>query len=158
MKAKEQQSPHKVKAETTKLEGVIIGVLVTLDKHNNPLVVFPSNPQEAGVKAKSTTVFNKQDIGCEVALLFEDGDAGKPLIIGRIQRPEETKPTVIEESVEIDIDDEHLILKAKQSITLKCGKASITLTKAGKILIRGSYVLSRSSGSNRIKGGTIQIN
>jgi hypothetical protein len=41
---------------------------------------------------------------------------------------------------------------------LRCGKASITLTSAGKVLIRGTYVLSRSSGVNKIKGGSIQLN
>ena len=43
-------------------------------------------------------------------------------------------------------------------MVLRCGKASITLTKAGKVLIEGSYVLSRSTGVNRIKGGSVQLN
>jgi hypothetical protein len=41
---------------------------------------------------------------------------------------------------------------------LQCGKASITLTRAGKVLINGAYVSSRSSGVNRLKGGSIQLN
>ena len=40
---------------------------------------------------------------------------------------------------------------------LRCGKASITLTKAGKVLIEGTYLLNRSSGVNRIKGGSAPI-
>ena len=51
-----------------------------------------------------------------------------------------------------------MVLKAQQEIVLECGKASITLTRAGKVLIRGAYLLSRSSGVNRIKGGSVQIN
>ena len=35
---------------------------------------------------------------------------------------------------------------------------NIMLTRAGKVLIRGAYLLSRSSGANRIKGGSVQIN
>ena len=31
-------------------------------------------------------------------------------------------------------------------------------TKAGKVILGGAYVLSRSSGVNRIKGGSVQIN
>ncbi|MEW5071937.1 hypothetical protein AB1P14_09365, partial [Pseudomonas aeruginosa] len=38
------------------------------------------------------------------------------------------------------------------------GKASITLTRAGKVIIRGAYLSSRSTGVNRIKGGSVQIN
>lgn len=51
-----------------------------------------------------------------------------------------------------------MIVSAKEQLVLRCGKASITLTKAGKVLIKGSYVLSRSSGVNRIKGGSVQLN
>jgi uncharacterized protein (DUF2345 family) len=60
--------------------------------------------------------------------------------------------------VTVDIDGQRLQFEAKDEIVLKCGKASITLTKAGKIIIRGTYLLSRSSGVNRIKGGSVQIN
>ena len=41
---------------------------------------------------------------------------------------------------------------------LRCGQASLTLTRAGKILLSGTYVLSHSSGVNRVKGGSVQIN
>jgi uncharacterized protein (DUF2345 family) len=60
--------------------------------------------------------------------------------------------------VEVDSDGQRLIVSAKEQIVLRCGKASITLTKAGKVLIDGTYVLSRSSGANRIKGGSVQLN
>jgi hypothetical protein len=47
---------------------------------------------------------------------------------------------------------------APEQLVLRCGKASITLTKAGKVLIEGSYVSSKSTGVNRIKGGSVQLN
>jgi hypothetical protein len=53
---------------------------------------------------------------------------------------------------------ERLELMAEKEIVLRVGDASITLTRAGKIILRGTYVLSRSSGVNRIKGGSVQIN
>ena len=49
-------------------------------------------------------------------------------------------------------------MTADREITLRCGKASITLTGAGKLLLHGAYLLSRSLGVNRIKGGSVQIN
>jgi uncharacterized protein (DUF2345 family) len=60
--------------------------------------------------------------------------------------------------VEIEADDRRLVASAKEQIILKCGKASITLTAAGKVLIQGAYVSHRSSGVMRIKGGSVQIN
>ena len=112
MKIKDQKPIHNMKAETTKLDGVIIGVLVAINKNNKPLVVFPSNVEETGIIAKSTTTLEKKDIGCEVALLFEGGDVRKPLVIGRIQHPEDTSFCEIEKPVEVELDDEHLVLKA----------------------------------------------
>lgn len=144
------------KPNLTQLDGVVIGVLVGLDEKQQPLIVFPANPQETAIPARVTTPLHTDDIGKEVALLFENGDPALPLIIGRIQKPHTVLP--VTPSIEVQVDEEHIVLSAKQSITLKCGKASITLTKAGKILLRGTYLLSRSSGVNRIKGGSVQLN
>jgi hypothetical protein len=51
-----------------------------------------------------------------------------------------------------------MVVSAKEQMVLQCGKASITLTKAGKVLIQGSYVSSRSTGVNRVKGGSVHLN
>jgi hypothetical protein len=61
-------------------------------------------------------------------------------------------------SVEVDADGARLVVTAKEQLVLRCGKASITLTKAGKVLVQGTYVSNRSSGVMRIKGGSVQIN
>jgi hypothetical protein len=62
------------------------------------------------------------------------------------------------EKVDVEADGQRMIVSAQQQLVLRCGKASITLTKAGKVLIEGSYVLSRSTGVNRVKGGSVQLN
>lgn len=59
---------------------------------------------------------------------------------------------------EASIDGNRVVLEGKEEIVLKCGDSSITLTKAGKILIRGKYLLNRSTGVNRIMGGSVQVN
>ena len=84
--------------------------------------------------------------------MFVDGDSRQPLIVGLIQEP--VAPT----SVPVRVDGERVVLTADREIVLQCGAASITLTRAGKILIRGTYLLSRSSGTHRIKGGSVEIN
>jgi hypothetical protein len=68
-------------------------------------------------------------------------------VIFEVERPQDVK-----------IDGRRVTFEAKEEIVLRCGKASITLTRAGKVLIRGAYLLNRSSGVNRIKGGSVQIN
>ena len=142
-------------AFSTKLEGVVIGVLVELPDSASPVVAYPGNPTDHGVTARTTASLKTQDIGRQVALMFENGDPIAPLVIGLVQHPLRDEPDAIPEA---KLDNERIELKAEREIVLRCGKASITLTRAGKVIIRGAYLLSRSSGANRIKGGSIQLN
>ena len=152
----ETSSTHKNK-QATQLDGVVIGVLMSFTEAGFPLVAFPGNQSETGIAAHSTTIFKPDDIGCQVALLFEGGDPQRPIVIGRMQYPQDiVQPR--QQTMSAELDDERIEFKAGKEIVLRCGKASITLTKAGKVVIRGSYLLNRSSGVNRIKGGSVQIN
>ena len=147
------------KAQTSqKTEGVVIGLFLSINNDGLPLVAFPGNPDETAIAARSTTQMQSEDIGCEVALLFEGGNLSLPLIIGKIQHAEDNQLIQENEPATAELDGESIVLSARQNITLKCGKASITLTKSGKVILRGAYLLSRSSGVNRIKGGSVQIN
>lgn len=140
------------------IDGVVIGLLLSIDPQGRPCVAFPGNPIETAIPARSTSQLQGEDVGCEVALMFEGGDPRLPLIMGKIQHAAVEKSTEQERSALAELDGESIVLSARQNITLKCGKASITLTKAGKVILRGAYLLSRSSGVNRIKGGSVQIN
>ncbi|ESQ10351.1 MAG: site-specific integrase [Thiohalocapsa sp. PB-PSB1] len=121
-----------------------------------PLVAYPGNPSETGLPARCTNLPTAADLGREVALLFEGGDPHRPLLIGLVQHPERRTEAAPAQSAQLD--EERIVLRAEREIVLTCGKASITLTRAGKVLIRCAYLLSRSSGVNRIKGGSVQIN
>lgn len=58
----------------------------------------------------------------------------------------------------VHVDGKRVVLEGQEEVVLKCGEASITLTRSGKVVIRGKYLLSRSSGVNRILGGSVQVN
>ena len=150
--------PARAAAEQTRIEGVVIGILTGFDNGQHPLVIFPGNPSEASLIARATAALTSDDVGKEVALLFENGDPNSPMIIGRLRHGKESPVEMNLTPESIEVDGERTVIEAKEEIVLKCGKASITLTKAGKIIIRGAYLLSRSSGVNRIKGGSVQIN
>ena len=152
----QNQAERQSNQPAPRLDGVVIGVLVGLNEQRQPLVAFPGNPKSEGAVAKSTISFNTQDIGFEVALLFENGDPLLPMVIGRIHNPD--SKAMESPRITADVDGERLTLSANREIVLKCGKASITLTRSGKVILRGNYLLSRSSGVNRIKGGSVQIN
>ncbi len=159
---------------------VTIGSVVDVDSLGIPWVDFPGNPNTRSLKALTTISIGKDSIGRQVALLFSGGNPENPVVIGLIknildQEPEKelleadaADKAVHNEGFELDLSDvqaKHLVIDgermaftADKEIILKCGKASITLTRAGKILIRGTYLSNRSSGVNRIKGGSVQIN
>lgn len=140
--------------------GIVIGELVAMTgEGRTPLVCFPGQPGTAALSARTTINVYGKHIGKQVVLMFEAKNPAKPVIMGILKEAEEGWP--LEQhpgQVEVDVDGERMTVSAKEQLVLQCGKASITLTKAGKVLIKGSYVSSRSSGVNRIKGGSVQLN
>lgn len=151
--------------EPERIEGLLIGTLVSVWKNGNMFVDYPDNPTGKSLAAKSTTTITREDKNKEVALMFESGDPNKPIIIGLMHQKVSTSKKAsknldgkTQTQFEALVDGEKVTINAENEIELSCGDASITLTRAGKILIRGKYILSRSSGVNHIKGGSVQLN
>jgi hypothetical protein len=134
---------------------VVLGTIAGWDEATRPLVVYPGSPVEHPLPALTTVPLPDDAFGREAALQFLAGDPLRPLIVGLIQPP---TPLPVTTTTTAKVDGQRVEFTAEQEIVLRCGKASITLTRAGKVLIEGAYVLTRSSGVNRIKGGSVQIN
>jgi len=111
------------------------------------------NDEETPIAALSMIRLVEEDRGAKVVIAFERGDARYPIILGRLQEP--VAPTI---ENRLKVDGERVLIHAEREIELRCGEASILLTRAGKILIRGNYVLTRSRGANKIKGAFVDIN
>ena len=144
---------------------VFIGKILALAESGEPLVSLASNAAGRGVKARTTVPVGKADVGGEAVLVFEGGDRRRPIILGVLKEPggvgQEREAVWTVETVsrrDAGKGEARRTVTAEKELVLQCGKASIILTNAGKILIRGAYILSRSSGVNRIKGGSVQIN
>lgn len=148
----------KQKTEPANQPGVTRGILISFCENLEPAVDFYGNPTGAPVLASSTIRLHETDLGKDVILVFEDGDQTRPVILGVVRPPREPMPKELDLPVEIKTDGERLQISARQEIELRCGRSSITLTADGKVLIRGAYVSSRSSGANRIKGGSVHLN
>ena len=166
-------------AAQASIHGVLVGILAELTIDGEVRVHYPGNLAALPVVARSTVPLSAEYVGREVALLFESGNIYRPIVIGLMQRhgagaiPGELAaddaidqpPRIGTENTPIDADDNELIidgtrieLRAHEQIVLRCGESSITMTRAGKVIIRGNYVSSKSSGANRIRGGSVQIN
>lgn len=135
-----------------RIEGVVIGQFLGFDD-DGPLVVFPGNPQQTALPARSLADLTSDMIGSEVALLFQEGDPARPLVVGRIVEP--TRKTATPRVVR---DGGCVRITGEERIELRCGKATIIMEKDGRITIRGTYVTSQASAANRIRGGSIDLN
>jgi hypothetical protein len=98
----------------------------------------------------------------ELAVLaFQHGAEQPPLILGLVKLPlamPDPKPDTRPELIRADVDGRRLHIRAADEIVFECGKASVTLRRNGKVIIRGTHVETNSEGTNRIKGGNVRIN
>lgn len=109
------------------------------------------------VTARSTVAISRAQIGAEVVVVLEAADPHRPIVIGVLQ-PAMPAQLPAPGPVAVTADGDRQVISAEREIVLRCGEASITLTRAGKVVIRGSYILSRSRGYNKIKGAAIELN
>ena len=136
-------------------EGVAIATFAGFDAEGRFLVRLGESAPP--VQALSTVGLADVDAGAAVVVAFEQGALRHPVIVGRVQLPRRTDAPSTELST-LHVDGRRVVVQAQERIELRCGEASIVLTSAGKVLINGNYVLSRSRGANRVKGAYVGIN
>jgi len=128
-----------------------MGTLDALTADGRPMVVVADHPAGCPVEARACVSLGAEDVGSEVVLLFADG-SGSPIVLGVI------RPTSDANRVQVTADGKSVTVTAQESITLQCGEARITLHRTGKVVIRGTHLVSQSSGANSIRGGSVQLN
>ncbi len=160
---------------------VVIGVFIGVDTNGSPLVKYDESSSSDAVVAITTLPIDPINVGRQVALMFVNGEADQPIIIGYIRsqlidmldamevapvtsmddfkrKDKDMENAALAGAEHAVIDGKKVVINGDEEIILKCGDSSITLTKAGKIVIRGKYILNRSSGVNRILGGSVEVN
>ena len=125
---------------------------------------YPAVPARHLVNVDIKELMGCENIGREVLLSFIDNDPRQPVIIG-------VMASLIDEIVKMELasddkqaspqitrDGENVTIAAHHQITLQCGKSSLILREDGKIIVKGVNILSRASASNKIKGGSVEVN
>ncbi|MFO7567925.1 MAG: DUF6484 domain-containing protein [Enhygromyxa sp.] len=159
--------------------GTRVGKLVEWSAGSPPLVEFEGN-ERGPLAARSVIPLDPSTIAEAIAsargvlLTFEDGRPDAPIITGLLhdlaaldeppqiwdedeEAPSEAPDPSLAE-VEARVDGKRVELEAADEIVLRCGQASIVLRRNGRVVIRGTYVETRSRGVNRVKGGSVEIN
>lgn len=143
------------------------GRLVGHNEQGRLLVDFAGNAF-GPLRARTTVVLAPHELQravqeqCPVLLLFEEGDPGRPIVVGLLRDEvpvsEPAAPKLPNEAIEVEADGRRVEVEAADELVLRCGQASIVLRRNGRVIIRGTYVETRSKGVNRIKGGSVLIN
>jgi hypothetical protein len=156
-----------------RLWGSRAGWLTGTDETGRLFVDFPGNtagPVAATLAVAVEAQALKAAVTAQqkVVLLFENGDPALPFIMGLIQEPnpfplveallEEQSRGPKPPSTEAKVDGRRVVIEGKDEVVLQCGEASITLRRNGKVIIKGTYLESRATGTHRIKGGSVEIN
>jgi hypothetical protein len=141
-----------------------IATIVSIAPDGRPEVHFdndgPAVPARLAVRTTRARIETAIAAGQQAVVVFEGGDRSRPLIVGFIEALDQPQPDAPEGMpvVEADVDGRRVRVTAQDEIVLECGSASVTLRRNGRVVIRGTYVETRSDGTNRIKGGQVQIN
>lgn len=136
-----------------------VGRIVRADADGRVWVDFDGNPH-GPLPAKLGGAVRFRDLaaaaagGEEALLLFEEDDPQRPILVDTVHAGAGSETG----GWRVRVDGERIHITAGQEVVLRCGQASLTLTRAGKVIIRGAYVLSRSTGVNRIRGASVQLN
>lgn len=153
------------KAERVPVDAALVtGTLIGFTDRGEPLVLFPGSPLRSSVVGRSCVYLERGFVGRTVLLHLEDRDPCRPLIVGTvIPMPLRTAPARSPDVEAQGVDDaelagERVVLRAGRELVLECGEASMTLASNGRVCIRGTKVVSRASGVNAIRGGSVEIN
>jgi hypothetical protein len=136
---------------TAATAGCVVGRHLGLSPRGLPRVAFEGCPDGQEARTVCTEFASPTGVatGRELLLQFEGGDPRRPVVVGLMQ------PPVV--AVRTD-DGAVLTLRAERRIELVCGKASIVLCADGKVVLKGANLISRSSGPNKIRGASVDIN
>jgi hypothetical protein len=144
---------------TTPGLSIVVGRLLAIGEGGRtPLVLLPNNEPSVPVAARAILDLHGAHVGKDVVVCFADGDAARPIVLGVLRGEAAWPLESIPGQVEIDRDGERMIVSAKQQLVLRCGAASLTMSADGKVVIRGTSVISQAERVNRIRGGSVQIN
>jgi hypothetical protein len=152
-------------AQAEAMSGVCVGCIVRCQPSGSVIVVSgDGQPKDARVVAglKRDELMRAAENKSEALIVFERGDPDRPIVLALMENTEvdvsNLEPDAKQPFMEAVVDGETVKIEGRKQIVLCCGKGSITIRRDGKIFVKGTHLLSRSTGPHRIKGAHVAIN
>lgn len=152
------------KPQAQAVHGVVLGKLLALNDDGSYAISL-NTLNIAQINASAACAPALLSPGMTIAVMFLQGDTTRPLIIGPLHdnkpvAPALELPNPVQSSGthEFIVNQERIVLQAGQELELRCGEAAIVLTSDGRILLRGAYISSHATATQRLLGGSVQIN
>lgn len=99
----------------------------------------------------------------EAVLLFEGGNPTRPVVLALLRSATPHLDAALSAPLPAGqkvarVDGRRVEIEGAEEVVLRCGKASLTLRRDGKVELRGVNVVSQAAQVNKIRGGKVQIN
>lgn len=141
---------------------LIIGQFIGLDEQQRPLITSSLHIKPVVAQAIVTINDDPMLLSGNSVILFMGSDL--PIIMGfvgdTLQNQKQTSFGLVGDTLtsSLHVDGKKINLQAQNEVVLKCGKSSLSLSRNGKVTIKGTNITTRSSGANKIKGANVQVN
>ena len=147
-----------------RVDGHRVGRLVGSDERG-PLVELADGQRALPARVTQTvdaaSLLRAVTLRQDALLVFDDGQHDRPIVVALLAPAgpvAQTKSEELAPKLEALVDGGQVTIEGRNEIVLRCGDASITLRRNGRVVVRRTYVETRSEGANRIKGGSVKIN
>lgn len=152
---------HQTKQVPEKVDGIALGKLSAFAENGDALVDIENFGLQK-IVAHTLIELNHSHIAQQVALGFQAGDPYRPTILGLLHQAAPLADTADDtpalQELVISQHGKRIVIEAEQELELRCGEAVILLTADGHIQLRGGYITSHADATQRIRGGSVQIN
>jgi Domain of unknown function (DUF6484) len=131
-----------------------------VDYDGNGLGPLPARVSSAlDDTALSAAARDRQD----ALLLFENGDPARPVVVALLRSATPLVDAIISDPLPrgekvARLDGRRVVLEGHEEVVLRCGKASLTLRRDGRVELRGVNVATQAEQVHKIRGGKVQIN
>ena len=148
-----------------RIEGPRVGRIVNVRDGEVKVALDGFEPMSARISAgiDDATLERAARDRQEALLLFEDADPRRPVLVSLLRSRTPLTDAVLAGPLPAGekvarVDGKRVEIEGREEVVLRCGKASITLRRDGRIILRGVNVVSQAEQAQKIRGGKVQIN